>query len=101
MSDEMTLGNIGSLDSPITDLIARAAGPLIEGDDFFRELVNALPAAVYTTDPSGRITYYNEAAAALWGCRPDLGNSDWCGSWKLFRAGGRGKPARENSKATS
>ena len=101
MSDEITLGNIGSLDSPITDLIARAAGPLIEGDDFFRELVNALPAAVYTTDPSGRITYYNEAAAALWGCRPDLGNSDWCGSWKLFWPDGRAMPHDQCPMATA
>src|SRR5438093_450138 len=62
MSDEITLGNISSLSSPATDVIARAAGPLIEGDYFFRELINALPAAVYTTDPYGRITYYNEEA---------------------------------------
>ena len=92
MSDEITLGNISSLSSPATDLIARAAGSLIEGDYFFRELINALPAAVYTTDPYGRITYYNEAAAALWGCRPELGKSDWCGSWKLFWPDGRVLP---------
>ena len=101
MSDEITLGNIGSLDSPINDLIARAAGPLIEGDDFFRELVNALPAAVYTTDPCGRITYYNEAAAALWGCRPDLGTSDWRGSWKLFWPDGRIMPHDQCPMATA
>jgi PAS domain S-box-containing protein len=92
MSNEITLGNISTLNSPATDLIARAAGPLIEGDDFFRELVNALPAAIYTTDPTGRITYYNEAAAALWGCRPNLGTSEWCGSWKLFWPDGRAMP---------
>ena len=92
MSDEITLGNISSLSSPATDLIARAAGPLIEGDYFFRELINALPAAVYTTDPYGRITYYNEAAAAFWGCWPELGKSDWCGSWKLFWPDGRVLP---------
>ena len=40
------------------------------GEDFFRQLINALPAAVYTTDADGRITYFNEAAAELWGCRP-------------------------------
>jgi PAS domain S-box-containing protein len=50
----------------------------------FRELLDALPAAVYTTDAAGRITYYNEAAAALWGHRPPLGTSEWCGSWKLY-----------------
>ena len=26
----------------------------------FRELLDALPAAIYTTDAAGRITYYNE-----------------------------------------
>ena len=38
-----------------------------------QEAVQALPAAIYTTDAEGRITFYNEAAAALWGCRPELG----------------------------
>jgi len=36
------------------------------------------------TDAEGRITYYNAAAAALWGRRPDLGESKFCGSWKLY-----------------
>ena len=40
------------------------------------ELLQALPAAVYTTDAAGRITFYNEAAAALWGYRPELGKSE-------------------------
>ena len=31
-----------------------------------QEAVQALPAAIYTTDAEGRITFYNEAAAALW-----------------------------------
>ena len=47
-------------------------------------LLDALPAAVYTTDTEGSITYYNDAAAELWGHRPPLGASEWCGSWKLF-----------------
>jgi PAS domain S-box-containing protein len=41
------------------------------------------------TDAGGRITYYNEAAAALWGQRPELGRSQWCGSWKLHSPDGR------------
>lgn len=53
-------------------------------DRRFRQLLDALPAAVYTTDAAGRITFYNEAAAELWGCRPELGKSEWCGSWRLF-----------------
>lgn len=54
----------------------------------FRAVLDGLPAAIYTTDAIGRITYYNEAAATLWGHRPQLGTSEWCGSWKLFRPDG-------------
>jgi PAS domain S-box-containing protein len=57
---------------------------LHENDRRFRELLDALPAAVYTTDAGGRITFFNEAAAELWGHRPELGRSEWCGSWRLL-----------------
>ena len=50
------------------------------------DVIRALPAAIYTTDAAGRITFYNEAAAELWGCRPELGKSEFCGSWKLLLA---------------
>jgi PAS domain S-box-containing protein len=48
-----------------------------------RDLLEALPVAVYTTDAQGYITSFNEAAAALWQHRPTLGESQWCGSWRL------------------
>jgi PAS domain S-box-containing protein len=48
-----------------------------------REILEALPVAVYTTDTEGCLTFYNEAAARLWGCRPQLGSAQWCGSWRL------------------
>ncbi|HET8728379.1 MAG TPA: PAS domain S-box protein [Alphaproteobacteria bacterium] len=57
-----------------------------------RELLAALPTAVYTTDAAGRITSYNEAAAAFWGVRPALGRSEWCGSWRLYRPDGKPLP---------
>jgi PAS domain S-box-containing protein len=50
----------------------------------FRSIIEALPAAIYLTDAAGRITYFNEAAAELWGHRPQIGTSEWCGSWKLY-----------------
>ena len=53
------------------------------------DLLKALPAAVYVTDAEGRITFYNEAAAALWGHRPRIGSAEWCGSWRLFFPEGR------------
>ncbi len=59
------------------------------GPEFSRAILDCLPSAIYTTDARGRITYYNEAAAELWGHRPDLGSAAWCGSWKLFWPDGR------------
>jgi PAS domain S-box-containing protein len=59
------------------------------------ELLEALPVAVYTTDADGRITFYNEAAAELWGHRPELGTSQWCGSWRLYWPDGRPLPHDE------
>ena len=51
--------------------------------DFF-QIVQNLPVAVYSTDAAGRITFYNDAAASLWGRRPKLGEDWWCGSWRLY-----------------
>ena len=48
------------------------------------QILLGLPTAVYTTDAAGRITFYNEAAAELWGVRPTLGTTEFCGSWKLY-----------------
>lgn len=53
-----------------------------------RDLLEALPIAIYTTDAQGYITSYNEAAAELWQVRPSIGESQWCGSWRLYTAAG-------------
>jgi PAS domain-containing protein len=66
-----------------------------ESERRLHELLHALPAAVYTTDALGRITFYNEAAATLWGCRPVLGSDEWCGSWKLYWPDGTPLPHSE------
>jgi PAS domain-containing protein len=66
---------------PAARRIATASG---DSEPQFRELLEALPAAVYTIDAEGRITFFNQAAVDLWGCRPELGKSEWCGSWRLY-----------------
>jgi PAS domain-containing protein len=43
-----------------------------QGDLEFRRLLEKLPAAAYTCDTEGLITYFNEHAAALWGREPLL-----------------------------
>jgi PAS domain S-box-containing protein len=59
------------------------------------ELLAALPAAIYTTDAAGRITFYNAAAAQLWGCQPELGTSISCVPWKLYWPDGSSVPHEE------
>ncbi len=57
------------------------------GADFF-QIVQNLPAPIYSTDAAGRITFYNEAAASLWGRRPKSGEEWWRGFWRLYRPDG-------------
>ncbi|MBX3578418.1 MAG: PAS domain S-box protein [Rhizobiaceae bacterium] len=59
--------------------------------------MDALPVAVYTTDAEGRITYFNEAAATLWGHRPIVGETRWCGTWRLYTP--HGDPQQHSDSA--
>lgn len=54
----------------------------------YQQLLEALPAAVYTCDKEGRVLLYNAAAAALWGRIPVAGADMWCGSWKIYEPDG-------------
>jgi PAS domain S-box-containing protein len=61
---------------------ARMDAPTLDSPTY-RQFLESLGVAVYTTDSDGRITFYNEAAARFWGRRPNLGE-EWCGSLRLF-----------------
>ncbi|QJB30378.1 PAS domain S-box protein [Chitinophaga oryzae] len=58
-------------------------------EKYYRHLLQGLPAAIYTCDAEGRILWYNEAAVALWGRTPVVGQDLWCGSWKIFDVDGK------------
>jgi PAS domain S-box-containing protein len=60
-----------------------------------RELLDALPAAIYTTDAAGRLTYYNAAAVQLVGRTPKIGSDEWCATWRLYRPDGTPLPHDE------
>jgi PAS domain S-box-containing protein len=53
----------------------------------FRELLQALPAAIYTTDADGRITFFNRACIEFAGRTPKIGEM-WCVTWKLYQTDG-------------
>lgn len=54
----------------------------------YRDILEDLPAAIYTTDTEGRITYFNQACIAFSGRTPVLGDDQWCVTWKLYTAQG-------------
>jgi PAS domain S-box-containing protein len=62
----------------------RAEAELRASERRLHDLLAAIPAAIYTTDAAGKITYYNEAAVELAGRRPTIGSDHWCVSWKLY-----------------
>lgn len=63
-----------------------------ESEPRYHQLIQALPAAVYTCDAEGRLTLYNETAAELWGRRPEVGVELWCGSWRIYLPDGSRLP---------
>jgi PAS domain S-box-containing protein len=79
------------------DLIERsqATEALRESERRFRQMIDALPAAIYTTDAEGRLTHFNPAAVEFSGRTPELGTDSWCVSWKLFYPDGRPMPHDE------
>lgn len=65
---------------------------LQQGRKQLQDLLEGLPAAVYTTDAEGTITFFNQASAAIAGRTPRVGEDKWCVSWKLFRPDGTAVP---------
>jgi PAS domain S-box-containing protein len=70
----------------------KAEAELRESERRFREMIDALPAAIYTTDAEGRLTHFNPAAIEFSGRVPETGTDQWCVSWKMFSADGTPLP---------
>lgn len=69
------------------------AAPAMRQIDF-RDVLEDLPAAIYTTDAAGRITYFNKACIELSGQTPEIGD-EWCVTWKLYTTNGDRLPHSE------
>jgi PAS domain S-box-containing protein len=63
--------------------LKRAKAELVEKEKHLEKVLNALPAAIYTTDARGRVTYCNDAAVTLAGRTPQIGTDEWCVTWHL------------------
>jgi PAS domain-containing protein len=56
----------------VNRLEPQTAAPQTQANLEFRRLLDKLPAAAYTTDAEGLITYFNQRAAETWGREPRL-----------------------------
>ena len=89
-------------DLRLLDILARQAADLIErrqaeealreSERRLHEIIEAIPAAVYTTDAEGRITFFNHAAVEFSGRVPEQGTDSWCVTWKLYNTDGTPLP---------
>ena len=70
-----------------------------ESEERLRQLVVLMPAAVYTCDLEGRITFYNRRAVEIWGREPEL-EDRFCAAWRLWRTDGTLLPHDQTPMAT-
>lgn len=71
-------------------------------DERITRLIQQMPAAVYTTDEDGILTFYNQKAVDLWGYRPRLNDpkeSRYSGSFMMFKPDGTPLPHDQSPMA--
>lgn len=87
-------GRIVGLSKIARDISERkeAEAKLRNSEQRLQDLLAAVPAAIYTTDANGKITYFNQAAIDLAGRTPTLGSDEWCVTWKLYLPDGTPLP---------
>ena len=85
-------GLLACVQADLERLVEDQSRALEEREQHLRDLLEALPAAIYMTDADGRITFYNEAAVALAGRRPEMGQDQWCVTHRLYQPDGTPLP---------
>ena len=79
----------------------QAAGVLRESEQRLRQLTSLMPAAVYSCDREGRITFFNRRAAEIWGREPKLNDSmeKYSGCFRLLGPDGSQIPHSQGPMA--
>lgn len=76
----------------LTDITGReqAIEARRESEERYQKLVSVMPAAMFTVDAEGLITFFNQRAAEVWGREPKLRDPQdrYCGSFHLYRPNG-------------
>ena len=73
-------------------LIELAASAIRSSPQAFPEVLDELAAPIYSTDPEGTLTYFNDACVTLAGRTPRVGTDKWCVTWKIYKTDGKYLP---------
>jgi PAS domain S-box-containing protein len=100
MADKGVVGHVGTVED-VTER-RRAEDAMRANEQRLEQLMQLLPAAVYTCDMEGRITFYNRRAVELWGGELDaIERRRFCGSHALRRLDGDALPHEQTPMAVS
>ena len=72
-----------------------------ESEKLYGQLMRELPVAAYSCDADGKITFFNKAAATLWGREPEVGKDLLCGFLKILDHDGNSIPTHLSSMAVA
>jgi PAS domain S-box-containing protein len=73
-------------------LVEAAAKAMRGSPETFHEVLDDLPAPIYSTDGQGTLTYFNKACITLAGRTPRVGIDKWCVTWRIYRTDGEYLP---------
>jgi len=68
----------------LKEMLERALSAVLEGEEVLRAALDGLPAAMYVTDASGVVSYFNPACIDFTGRRPETGADRWFVTWRLY-----------------
>ena len=79
-------GSVSGIIATVNDVTEKVAArkQIEEAEEKYRNLIESIPAAVYTVDKEGYIDMYNKNAVQLWGRRPEEKKDKWWLARKLF-----------------
>lgn len=83
--EEGKVSGVVAIADEVTELVSTRQR-IKENEIEFKQLVETLPFGMYSCDKEGRITFYNDVAAEMWGYKPLLNNDQYryCVCYKIW-----------------
>lgn len=80
----MTSDSQAGAESATLQILQSAVEAFRKREIGYRDILEDLPAAIYTIDAEGKLTYFNKACVEFSGRVPTVGSDSWCVSWRMY-----------------